>query len=191
MCSFLCVAAKFQLISASLLPFHRTGEKLTEIGWHFAAIQRNEHTRLQVSLFQFISCYSPVIWVLILYSYPIKTLRWHPVAWTSCDDIFWGFSGAECWPAPISPHEKPNKWITGNRKVDLAARALFHWSHRIQSLGFQGFLLPEYINNKESSRVKKEMALASALANRWLFSSSFLICLSRNVSKQFRVTGKY
>ena len=74
-----------------------------------------------------------------------------------------------------------SKWITGNMKVDLVARALFHLSRKIRSLGFQGFLLPEYINNKESS----------ALANRWLFSSRFLICLTKNVSKQFRVIDKY
>ena len=51
--------------------------------------------------------------------------------------------------------------------------------------------MPEYTNNKESSWVKKILALASSLANRWLFSSSFLICLTQNVSKQFRVTDKY
>ena len=51
--------------------------------------------------------------------------------------------------------------------------------------------MPEYTNNKESSRVNKIMVLASVLANQWLFSSSFLICLTQNISKQFRVTDKY
>ena len=42
--------------------------------------QRKENTRLQGSLFQFISCYSPEIQVLILYHCnPIQTLIWHPL----------------------------------------------------------------------------------------------------------------
>ena len=43
---------------------------------------RKQCTRLQVSLFQFISRYSPEIRVLILYQRnPIQTLIWHPIAW--------------------------------------------------------------------------------------------------------------
>ena len=59
--------------------------KLAEICWNFIETQRKEHTRLQVSLFQFISRYSPEFRVLILYHCnPIQTLIWHPVAWASC-----------------------------------------------------------------------------------------------------------
>ena len=50
------------------------------------------------------------------------------------------------------------------------------------------FSLLNNTNNKESSQVKKILVLASTLANSWLFSSSFLICLTQNISKQFRVT---
>ena len=41
--------------------------------------QRNEYTRLQVSLFQCFSRYS-----LEYFHNPIQTLIWHPVVWTSC-----------------------------------------------------------------------------------------------------------
>ena len=66
-CVFLSfVSMKFQPISA----------RLAEIGWNFIETQRKEHTRLQVSLFQFISRYSPEFRVLILYHCnPIQTLR--------------------------------------------------------------------------------------------------------------------
>ena len=40
---------------------------------------RNEYKRLQVSLFQFISHYSPEY-----FHNPIHTLIWHPVVWASC-----------------------------------------------------------------------------------------------------------
>ena len=42
----------------------RTGAKLAEIGRNFIETQRKEHTRLQVSLFQFISRYSTEFRVL-------------------------------------------------------------------------------------------------------------------------------
>ena len=40
---------------------------------------RNEYKRFQVSLFQFISHYSPEY-----FHNPIHTLIWHPVVWASC-----------------------------------------------------------------------------------------------------------
>ena len=83
---------------------------------------------------------------------------------------------------PTSKRPLAHKWICR----EFATR----WQNPYLLL-FQWFLLPEYTNNKESSRVEKILALASALANRWLFSSSFLICLTQNVSKQFRVIDKY
>ena len=63
----------------------RTGVKLAKISWNFAETQRKECTRLQVSLFQFISRYSPEIRVLILYHRnPIQILIWHPIPRASC-----------------------------------------------------------------------------------------------------------
>ena len=65
--SFLCVSAKFQPISASFAPARIWVVKKAIIGWNFAETQRKAKTRLQVSLSQFISCYSPQIRFLILY----------------------------------------------------------------------------------------------------------------------------
>ena len=46
---------------------------------------KKDYTILQVSLFQFISRYSPEIRVPILYHRnPIPTLIWHPVASATC-----------------------------------------------------------------------------------------------------------
>ena len=66
------------------LPFApgRNSPKSAEI----SQTQRKVYTRLQVSLVQFISRYSPEIRLLILYHRnPIPTLIWHPIAWASCD----------------------------------------------------------------------------------------------------------
>ena len=52
--------------------------KLAEIGWNFADTQRKEYTRLQVSLFQFISRYPFGIRVLILYIIPYKPYNSNP-----------------------------------------------------------------------------------------------------------------
>ena len=49
----------------SFLPSHRTGVKLTEIGWNFADTKKGTHKTLG----QLISRYSSEIRVLILYSY--------------------------------------------------------------------------------------------------------------------------
>ena len=67
--------------------------KLAEIGWNFTETQRKEYTRLQGSLFQLISRYSPEIQVLILYHRnPIQTLISHPIAWASCSVICSSFA---------------------------------------------------------------------------------------------------
>ena len=47
--------------------------KIAKIGWNFAETQRNEHTRLHVSLFQFISRYCPKVGSLFLCSYKSHT----------------------------------------------------------------------------------------------------------------------
>ena len=66
MYSLLCVSVKFQPISA----------EGTE----------TQYTRVQVSLLQFISRYSPEIQVLILYYHnAIQTLIWYHIAWALCD----------------------------------------------------------------------------------------------------------
>ena len=91
--SFLCVSAKFQPISASFTPVRRegrkkgpfpslcTGAKLAKSA-EISQAQRKECIRLQGSLFQLTSRYSPEIRILILYHRnPIQTLIWHPIAW--------------------------------------------------------------------------------------------------------------
>ena len=119
---------------------------------------------------------SAALLVVCLYTQAIPCML--EDGWYRGFDVFWGFS--ECWPAPILPHEKKQM---NNRKQESRPRCKSSVSFESKDpiAGFQGFLLPEYINNKE----------ISALANRWLFSSRFLICLTKNVSKQFRVIDKY
>ena len=71
----------------------------------------------------------------------------------------------------------------------MAPRCLgFLWYYLSSSI--QG-IVPIAWHNKKSNRVKKILALASALGNRWLFSSRFLICLTQNISKQIRVIDTY
>ena len=111
--SFLCVSAKFQPISASFTPVRRegrkkgpfpslrTGAKLAKSA-EISQTQRKECIRLQGSLFQLISRYSPEIRILILYHRnPIQTLIWHPIAWALAIPLIHARRFLLTWPFPV------------------------------------------------------------------------------------------
>ena len=123
----------------------RTGAKLAEIGWNFIETQRKEHTRLQVSLFQFISRYSPEFRVLILYHCnPIQTLIWHPVAWASCDlpNI--------CQISNISTNLDPLGLVGENWK-GYFARVHCYWANENMLLAFYAIRL----QNNDNRRIRR------------------------------------
>ena len=88
------------------------GAKLAEIGYNFAETQRKECTRLQGSLFQFISRYSPETRVHILYHRnPIQTLMWHPIAWVSCASTRISMADTKCVRFDFCRYYRPQRTL--------------------------------------------------------------------------------
>ena len=61
----------------------------------------------------------------------------------------------------------------------------------LKSCVFVSLCLCEISADFDEFSTSPSLRAETVLANRWLFSSSFLICLTQNASKQFRVIDKY